>query len=107
MKSCTDVNARPLAVVCAVLSALLVCCFVVALCLGAYGVSIPDTARILFAQVVPTERDWAKMAETVVVEVRLPRVLAALLVGAALAVAGGAYQSLFRNPLVSPDLLGV
>ena len=45
--------------------------------------------------------------ETVLFEVRLPRVLAAALVGAALAAAGAAYQTLFRNPLVSPDILGV
>lgn len=46
-------------------------------------------------------------AARVVFDIRLPRVLAALLVGAALAAAGSAYQSLFRNPLVSPDILGV
>ena len=45
--------------------------------------------------------------ETVVFRVRGPRVLAALAVGAALAAAGSAYQGLFRNPLVSPDILGV
>ena len=45
--------------------------------------------------------------DTVLFEVRLPRVLAAVLVGAALAAAGAAYQTLFRNPLVSPDILGV
>ena len=45
--------------------------------------------------------------ETVVLQVRGPRVLAALLVGAALAAAGTAYQGIFRNPLVSPDILGV
>jgi iron complex transport system permease protein len=44
---------------------------------------------------------------TVVMQVRGPRVLAALLVGAALAAAGSAYQGMFRNPLVSPDILGV
>lgn len=38
---------------------------------------------------------------------RLPRILAALIVGAALAVAGATYQGMFRNPLVSPDILGV
>ena len=46
-------------------------------------------------------------AETVILQIRLPRVLAALAVGAALAGSGAAYQSLFRNPLVSPDILGV
>ncbi|MFO1150544.1 MAG: iron ABC transporter permease [Alsobacter sp.] len=46
-------------------------------------------------------------ARTVLWQIRLPRVGAAALVGAALAAAGAAYQSLFRNPLVSPDILGV
>ena len=46
-------------------------------------------------------------AETVILQIRLPRVLAAAAVGAALAASGAAYQSLFRNPLVSPDILGV
>ncbi|GGF70300.1 iron(III) ABC transporter permease [Azorhizobium oxalatiphilum] len=45
--------------------------------------------------------------DTVLFNIRLPRILAAVLVGAALAAAGAAYQSLFRNPLVSPDILGV
>ncbi len=45
--------------------------------------------------------------ETVLFNIRLPRIVAAVLVGAALAAAGAAYQSLFRNPLVSPDILGV
>ncbi|MCB1775251.1 MAG: iron ABC transporter permease [Gammaproteobacteria bacterium] len=45
--------------------------------------------------------------ETVLFSVRLPRIAAALLVGAALAGAGTVYQGLFRNPLVSPDILGV
>lgn len=44
---------------------------------------------------------------TVLLSIRLPRVIAALLVGAALAAAGACYQTLFRNPLVSPDILGV
>jgi iron complex transport system permease protein len=44
---------------------------------------------------------------TVLFNIRLPRVVAAAVVGAALSAAGAAYQSLFRNPLVSPDILGV
>ncbi len=45
--------------------------------------------------------------ETVVFQIRGPRIVAAILVGAALAAAGAAYQGIFRNPLVSPDILGV
>jgi iron complex transport system permease protein len=54
-----------------------------------------------------TGRKPAADIETVLFSIRLPRVLAAAIVGAALAAAGSAYQSLFRNPLVSPDILGV
>jgi len=45
--------------------------------------------------------------DTVLFQIRLPRIVAAACVGAALAAAGAAYQNLFRNPLVSPDILGV
>ena len=44
---------------------------------------------------------------TIVFEIRLPRIIAAFAVGSALALAGTSFQSIFKNPLVSPDLLGV
>ena len=47
------------------------------------------------------------MVEAVLLDVRLPRVLLAFLVGAALTVSGAALQAMFRNPLVSPDILGL
>ena len=49
----------------------------------------------------------ARAIDTVLFQIRLPRIAAAALVGAALSGAGAAYQTLFRNPLVSPDILGV
>ena len=48
----------------------------------------------------------ALTSKTIVMNVRLPRVVAAAAIGAALAVSGTAYQGLFRNPMVSPDILG-
>ena len=48
----------------------------------------------------------SEQTQTIVLQIRGPRVLAAMAVGAALAVAGAAFQGLFRNPLVSPDILG-
>ena len=44
---------------------------------------------------------------SVVIDIRLPRILMAVLVGAGLSLAGAAYQTVFSNPLVSPDILGV
>ena len=52
-------------------------------------------------------RPAGSTVDTVLFGVRLPRIGAAVLVGGALAAAGAAYQNLFRNPLVSPDILGV
>ncbi|HDR1062615.1 FecCD family ABC transporter permease [Pasteurella multocida] len=46
-------------------------------------------------------------AETVLWNIRLPRIFTAIIVGAALSVAGATYQGMFKNPLVSPDILGV
>ncbi|HEU4351062.1 MAG TPA: iron ABC transporter permease [Burkholderiales bacterium] len=72
-----------------------------AFAVGRYPVSLSELWSVLAGQPV------AANVETVVLQVRGPRVLAALLVGAALAAAGTAYQGMFRNPLVSPDILGV
>lgn len=68
---------------------------------GRYPISVTELLSLLAGGNVPAS------VETVVMQVRGPRVLAALLVGAALAAAGTAYQGMFRNPLVSPDILGV
>jgi len=75
--------------------------------IGRYEIS-PDTViRILFSPVIPMEHTWSDAEETIVLQVRLPRIIAAVMVGAALSMAGAAYQGLFKNPLVSPDILGV
>jgi iron complex transport system permease protein len=71
-----------------------------ALTVGAYPLSAGEALAALVG-------GGDARAATVVWGVRVPRVAAALLVGAALAAAGAAYQALFRNPLVSPDILGV
>ena len=49
---------------------------------------------------------WSGAEEAVVVSIRFPRIALASLIGAALAVSGASYQGMFRNPMVSPDLLG-
>jgi iron complex transport system permease protein len=73
---------------------------------GRYPVSLGDLASVLFAKTTGQEAHVSAAVENVILQVRGPRVLAAVMVGAALAVAGTAFQGLFRNPLVSPDILG-
>src|SRR5262245_47697202 len=72
---------------------------------GRYPVGLGDLVNVL-AKVLGHRTDVSPAVESVVLQVRGPRVVAAMLVGAALALAGTAFQGLFRNPLVSPDILG-
>jgi len=76
------------------------------LAVGRYTVSLTDFFGIIASQFTGVERTWPYAAEKVILEVRLPRVCAALLVGASLSTAGICYQGMFRNPMVSPDILG-
>ena len=74
---------------------------------GSVAVAPGDTIGILLRAVgLPLERTWAATAETIVLELRLPRVLTAAVVGAGLAVAGATFQGLLRNPLADPYVLG-
>lgn len=69
---------------------------------------MPDKViAILFSKIISMPKSWTDTMETVVLQVRFPRIVAALLVGGALSVSGAAYQSIFKNPLVSPAILGV
>jgi iron complex transport system permease protein len=77
-----------------------------AFAVGRYPVSIGDLISVLAAKLVGHVPNVSPAVADVIWHVRGPRVLAAVMVGAALAVAGTAFQGLFRNPLVSPDLLG-
>jgi iron complex transport system permease protein len=81
--------------------------FAAATALGPYRVAPGELVAFLVAKVTGAASPLSAPAEAVILQIRLPRVFAATAVGAALAAAGAAYQSLFRNPLVSPDILGV
>jgi iron complex transport system permease protein len=79
---------------------------VVAFTVGRYPVSVGELIEVLAAHLGGRPAGVPPAVENVILLVRGPRVLAAVLIGAALAVAGTAFQGLFRNPLVSPDILG-
>ena len=86
-----------------------VCVLLLGLCVafmfGRYPVTPVDLANVLWAHLTGSPSAVPVNVEIVVLQVRGPRVIAAVLVGAALSVAGAAFQGLFRNPLVSPDIL--
>ena len=74
--------------------------------LGRYPVGPATLGKILLSRVVEVPKTWTDGAEAALFQMRLPRVVSAALVGGALAAAGAVYQGLFRNPMVSPDILG-
>ncbi len=82
---------------------------IVSLGLGTAVISPGTTAQILAHHVIgwPAEATWPSSQDTIIIDIRLPRVLTALLAGAALAVAGATLQSVVRNPLADPYILGV
>ena len=80
---------------------------IASLCIGRYSVDLQTTFAILASPFTNADPTWTSNDYNVIMNIRLPRVCAAFLVGASLALSGASYQGVFQNPLVSPDLLGV
>ena len=90
----------------AVLGAVFLAVLLGSLLVGRYALSPGQLVHMLWTRISGGAAAWPISDDKVVFAVRLPRVAAAALVGAALAVSGAAYQGMFRNPMVSPDILG-
>jgi iron complex transport system permease protein len=80
--------------------------FILSLTLGRYGIPLSQLFNIFTSKILNLSVTWPETLETVLFQVRIPRIIAAMMVGAALAAAGATYQGLFKNPMVSPDILG-
>ncbi|MCK9151884.1 FecCD family ABC transporter permease [Methanobacterium alcaliphilum] len=80
--------------------------FFVSFLIGRYPLTPVEVILTILAKVYPALQ-VSPTATTIVWDIRLPRIVAAILVGAALSVAGASFQGTFKNPLVSPDILGV
>jgi iron complex transport system permease protein len=69
--------------------------------------SILTPVKLLLSKVFYIKPDWTPMVEAVIFQIRLPRAILAMFVGASLSISGASFQGMFKNPLVSPDILGV
>ena len=85
----------------------LVAAFFLSFLVGRYPIAPETVTHIAFSRLLSIEPYWEATLEKVVMQVRLPRILLAILVGGALSMSGASYQTLFKNPMVSPDILGV
>ena len=90
------------------LAAILLVIFLLSFSIGRYGVPADQVLRILFSRIfhLPIAETWTPEMETVVINIRLPRILLACLVGCSLSAAGASYQGVFQNPMAAPDILG-
>jgi iron complex transport system permease protein len=100
-------RARPIAVAVVGLAALVVA-LVLGVSMGSFPVAPTDTLAVLGHRLLGIDLagTWSAASETIVIDLRLPRVLTAMVVGAGLSVAGVTFQGLLRNPLADPYVLG-
>ncbi len=84
-----------------ILAAVVLALFVLSISYGSFQVSLPDIVRSLLGQPTPPQVDY------IVQTLRLPRAISAVLVGLAFGLSGAIFQQLVRNPLASPDVIGV
>lgn len=112
-----------------ILVAAFIAMILISIAVGRYSVTLHDALAIIHSRIICSlidlqewirlhlniaidfhlsvpEKTWADGADNVFLLIRLPRIGAALLVGASLSIAGVVYQGMFRNPMVSPDILG-
>ena len=100
-------SSRKYALTVAVLLILLVFLFFASFLVGTYPIPPKTVWDVLFEKISGTGIYWEPAVEKVIFQVRIPRILLGILIGGGLAVSGASYQTLFKNPMVSPDILGV
>ena len=80
--------------------------FIFSFLIGRFRITIPDLLRTMLYHFADPSKITDPNMETVLFNIRLPRVLAVLIIGGGLSIAGASYQGMFKNPMVSPDILG-
>ena len=85
---------------------LFIAVFLLSFNFGRYPVSPIELIKILLSRFFSIEQSWPDSAETIVFNIRLPRIILSSLIGASLTVSGLVLQQVFRNPMASQDTLG-
>lgn len=80
--------------------------FLISFTMGRYSVSIEELLHIFYAKLFGLEQFWSDTVDMVLFKIRLPRIIGAMIIGSSLSLAGATYQGLFKNPMISSDILG-
>ena len=100
-------TARRIVIVCATLAGVLLLVVVLSLKFGTRSISLYDLAALLFHAATGRSDQISSDFRLIILDIRWPRILLAMIVGASLSVAGASFQALLRNPLADPYVLGV
>lgn len=98
---------RPLGVVVITISTIVFFLSLISLCVGRYNIRLSQVVEVIAPKFFTSSANIDEVTYNVIINLRLPRIIAAILIGGALALSGTTFQGIFKNPLVSPDLLGV
>ena len=88
------------------LGLVLIISIIISFQLGRYPIPAKEVLGISLSKLYPIEQFWTDRVEMVLINIRLPRIILACLVGCCLSAAGAAYQGVFQNPMAAPDILG-
>lgn len=80
---------------------IMIAAVLISICTGRYAIPVDQLWTILIGKIFGLQKTWPDTLETVLINVRIPRIIIALVVGAALSTAGSTYQGLFKNPMIS------
>jgi len=89
-----------------ILITLLIVTFIISFTIGRYPISLKQLITAFYLRITGNAASLNDINQAVLFDVRLPRIIAAILVGSALSVSGATFQGLFKNPMVSSDILG-
>lgn len=85
----------------------LACLIILSISIGRYHIPSYAVIKILASKFMDIPHDWPLQMETIIFKIRIPRIIGAIFTGGGLALSASVLQSMFRNPLVSPFMLGV
>ena len=97
----------PFGVKFAVMLAVLFVVYILSFLIGSVDISVREVIDILRSKIMPVEQYWEDVLDRIVTNVRFPQITLSVLIGGALSVSGASYQTVFKNPMVSSDILGV
>ena len=103
----TVIERRSLMMIMIIITAVVFFLSLAALCIGRYNIHISQVVTVITSKFLSMDKSVDDATYNVIFNLRLPRIIAAILIGGALALSGTTFQGIFKNPLVSPDILGV